>query len=53
LADLVCEYIRWNGGLVHSGVLSSAIYFYKKLFEKLKEFVREKKPKNLYLTGHR
>jgi len=52
LADLVCEYVKWNGGLVHSGVLSSAIYFYKQLFTKLKEIVRDKQPKNLYLTGH-
>ena len=53
LADLVCEYVRWNGGLVHSGVLSSAILFYKNLFNKLKEIVRDKQPKYLYLTGHR
>jgi len=52
LADLVCEYVRWNGGLVHSGVLSSAILFYKNLFNKLKEIVRKKQPKYLYLTGH-
>ncbi|OUM69597.1 hypothetical protein PIROE2DRAFT_2465 [Piromyces sp. E2] len=52
LADLVCEYVRWNGGLIHSGVLKSAIYFYKKLFDKLKMIVRDKQPKYLYLTGH-
>ncbi|ORY25291.1 hypothetical protein LY90DRAFT_706343, partial [Neocallimastix californiae] len=52
LADLVCEYVRWNGGLVHSGILSSAIYFYKNLFNKLKEIVHEKQSRYLYLTGH-
>ena len=52
LTDLVCEYQPWKGGLVHSGMLSSAKWFMKNVLGQLISFCSIYDADNLILVGH-
>jgi hypothetical protein len=52
LTDFVCEYARWRDGLVHSGVLSAARWFYVHVFPVLLEYLQQFQLKKLVICGH-
>ena len=52
LTDLVCEYVKWKDGIVHSGVLACAKWFLENTLDSLVKFVHEHDKSNLVLSGH-
>ncbi|KAG1378237.1 hypothetical protein G6F60_006652 [Rhizopus arrhizus] len=55
ITDLVCEYRPWKGGLVHSGLLASAQWFFTRIIPQIFVYVREQKVKRVasfIITGH-
>ena len=51
LTDLVCDYVEWRGGHVHSGMLAAAMFVYGEILSVLREEMRGFK-RRLYITGH-
>ncbi|KAF7724201.1 hypothetical protein EC973_001220 [Apophysomyces ossiformis] len=58
ITDLVCEYRPWKGGLVHSGMLASAQWFFTRIIPQIFHYVHEqaKSERSLIssfiITGH-
>ncbi|KAI8890328.1 hypothetical protein K501DRAFT_328675 [Backusella circina FSU 941] len=58
ITDLVCEYRPWKGGLVHSGMLASAQWFFTRIIPQIFLYVGEqtkagtRKVKSFIITGH-
>ncbi|KAI8993566.1 hypothetical protein BDB01DRAFT_832360 [Pilobolus umbonatus] len=54
ITDLVCEYRPWKGGLVHSGMLASAQWFYTNILPQIFRYVHHYSNviTNLIITGH-
>ncbi|KAK9760430.1 hypothetical protein K7432_015531 [Basidiobolus ranarum] len=52
LTDLVCEYQPWKGGVVHSGMKSSAQFFMAEIIPQLLAHISEHKVSALYIVGH-
>ncbi|KAG0171447.1 hypothetical protein DFQ30_000953 [Apophysomyces sp. BC1015] len=58
ITDLVCEYRPWKGGLVHSGMLASAQWFFTRIIPQIFHYVHEQansetRPiSSFIITGH-
>ncbi|KAI8378535.1 hypothetical protein BD560DRAFT_366511 [Blakeslea trispora] len=58
ITDLVCEYRPWKGGLVHSGILASAQWFFTRIIPQIFLYVSEQTEANgrpvssFIITGH-
>lgn len=52
LTDLASFYTRWNGGLVHHGILRSAQYFYNKILPIAITEMRNRGLQKLRIVGH-
>ncbi|KAI8342199.1 hypothetical protein EDC96DRAFT_449703 [Choanephora cucurbitarum] len=58
ITDLVCEYRPWKGGLVHSGILASAQWFFTRIIPQIFLYVSEQtessgRPVSSFIiTGH-
>ncbi|KAI9323882.1 hypothetical protein BX666DRAFT_2127864 [Dichotomocladium elegans] len=58
ITDLVCEYRPWKGGLVHSGLLASAQWFFTRIIPQIFHYVHENSKsklrpiKSFIITGH-
>ena len=52
LTDLSFDYISWNGGIVHSGIMASANWFLNNVGKQLCLFAKEYRTKRVILTGH-
>lgn len=52
LTDLNFEYVPWNGGLAHSGMLASATWFIENIGADLVMFAQEYGLEHIYITGH-
>ncbi|KAI8984394.1 hypothetical protein BDF20DRAFT_817165 [Mycotypha africana] len=58
ITDLVCEYRPWKGGLVHSGILASAQWFFTRIIPQIFLYVAEqtksgqRKISSFIITGH-
>jgi hypothetical protein len=52
VADVVCDYAPFKGGLAHKGVLRMALWLEENMLPKIKEFIKQYNAKSLYLTGH-
>jgi hypothetical protein len=52
LTDLVCEYVKWQDGLVHSGIKTAAEWFIKNLVPDLIKYAEIHQCRNLSLVGH-
>ncbi|KAI7892549.1 uncharacterized protein EV154DRAFT_462573 [Mucor mucedo] len=58
ITDLVCEYRPWKGGLVHSGILASAQWFFTRIIPQIFLYVSEQRELNnrpissFIITGH-
>jgi hypothetical protein len=56
LTDLVCDYVEWRGGYVHSGILAAAQWVLGEVDDLLVDFVLNQKNgvavPNLYICGH-
>jgi hypothetical protein len=54
ITDLVCEYKPWKGGLVHSGMLASAQWFYTSIIPQIFRYIYHHKDdlKSFIITGH-
>lgn len=50
LTDLVCDYVEWRGGHVHSGILAAAQWVLSQIDSILIDSIR--KVTNIYLVGH-
>ncbi|KAI9286188.1 hypothetical protein BC943DRAFT_321438 [Umbelopsis sp. AD052] len=52
LTDLVCEYEQWKGGLVHRGMKSSALWFFRNVAPQLIAYTNQHATSALYIVGH-
>ena len=52
LTDLVCEYVPWHGGYVHSGILESGRWFIREVVPQLQMLAQELGATSIYFTGH-
>lgn len=52
LVDLACEYQKWRGGYVHSGIKASANWFFKNVVPKCITFAKDRGVSNFVITGH-
>ncbi|KAG0165013.1 hypothetical protein DFQ30_009080 [Apophysomyces sp. BC1015] len=52
MTDLVCEYEPWKGGLVHKGMKSSAMWFFRHVAPQLVAYTNEHSTSALYIVGH-
>ncbi|KAI8983842.1 hypothetical protein BDB01DRAFT_843157 [Pilobolus umbonatus] len=58
ITDLVCEYRPWKGGLVHSGMLASAQWFFTRIIPQIFLFISEqiesknRRISSFIITGH-
>ncbi|KAI8059260.1 hypothetical protein BC940DRAFT_313991 [Gongronella butleri] len=59
ITDLVCEYKPWKGGLVHSGMLASAQWFFKRIVPQIFHYIHQQAKSNkaprikaFIITGH-
>lgn len=54
ITDLVCEYMPWKGGLVHSGMLASAQWFYTNIIPQIFRYIdhHSKDLTRFVITGH-
>ncbi|KAI8066945.1 uncharacterized protein B0P05DRAFT_205101 [Gilbertella persicaria] len=58
ITDLVCEYRPWKGGLVHSGILASAQWFFTRIIPQIFLYVGEqtesgnRRVSSFIITGH-
>ncbi|KAI8083036.1 uncharacterized protein BX664DRAFT_339672 [Halteromyces radiatus] len=52
LTDLVCTYEPWRGGIVHSGMKESAMWFLRNVAPQLLVYCRKYSVSRLYIIGH-
>ncbi|KAG0174874.1 hypothetical protein DFQ28_006748 [Apophysomyces sp. BC1034] len=52
MTDLVCEYEPWRGGLIHKGIKSSAMWFFRHVAPQLVAYSNEHSTSALYIVGH-
>ncbi|KAL0144781.1 hypothetical protein V8B55DRAFT_1455821 [Mucor lusitanicus] len=54
ITDLVCEYMPWKGGLVHSGMLASAQWFYTSIIPQIFRYIHHhgNELDRFIITGH-
>ncbi|KAJ1918896.1 hypothetical protein H4219_002346 [Mycoemilia scoparia] len=52
LVDLACEYEKWCGGLVHSGMKASAYWVLAKVVPQMLAFAQKQGIKNIRFVGH-
>ncbi|KAI8098987.1 uncharacterized protein BX664DRAFT_255043 [Halteromyces radiatus] len=54
ITDLVCYYVPWKGGLVHSGMLASAQWFFIHIIPQIFRYIHihARNLKGLTITGH-
>ncbi|CAO3649096.1 unnamed protein product [Cunninghamella blakesleeana] len=52
LTDLVCIYEPWRGGIVHSGMKESAVWFLKMIAPQLLMYCKQYATTGLYVVGH-
>ncbi|KAI9021001.1 hypothetical protein CLU79DRAFT_208354 [Phycomyces nitens] len=52
MTDLVCEYEPWRGGLIHKGMKSSAMWFFRNVAPQLIAYSNEHSTSALYIVGH-
>ncbi|KAI8100097.1 uncharacterized protein BX664DRAFT_255544 [Halteromyces radiatus] len=59
ITDLVCDYKPWKGGLVHSGMLASAQWFFSRIIPQIFHYIHERSKqktapyiKSFIITGH-
>ncbi|KAI8388688.1 uncharacterized protein BYT42DRAFT_560903 [Radiomyces spectabilis] len=58
ITDLVCEYRPWKGGLVHSGLLASAQWFFTRIIPQIFHYIHEQSKSSdrpissFIITGH-
>lgn len=54
ITDLVCEYMPWKGGLVHSGMLASAQWFHTSIIPQIFRYIHyhSKELDTFIITGH-
>ncbi|KAI0221212.1 hypothetical protein L0F63_003331 [Massospora cicadina] len=52
LADLVCDYLPWRGGLVHSGILTVAQTLLRNVIPGLMSHAVQRQVHRIYIVGH-
>ncbi|KAJ1949442.1 hypothetical protein EC988_004768, partial [Linderina pennispora] len=52
VVDLSCEYSKWNGGLVHSGMKASAHWLFIKVMPQIFAFAKGQNLKSIRIVGH-
>ena len=52
LTDLVCEYVPWREGYVHSGILESGKWFMREVVPQLQMLAQELSATSIYFAGH-
>ncbi|KAJ1865207.1 hypothetical protein LPJ73_000080 [Coemansia sp. RSA 2703] len=52
VVDLSCEYSKWNGGLVHSGMKASAHWLFIKVMPLILAYAKSHEIKNIRIVGH-
>ncbi|KAJ1721281.1 hypothetical protein LPJ53_004177 [Coemansia erecta] len=52
VVDLSCEYSKWNGGLVHSGMKASAHWLFIKVMPLILAYANSHDIKNIRIVGH-
>jgi len=52
ITDFACEYIKYRGGLVHSGFFEAARWFMENICHQLLIFAKEYDLENIYIVGH-
>ncbi|KAI8335414.1 hypothetical protein BC941DRAFT_399093 [Chlamydoabsidia padenii] len=59
ITDLVCDYKPWKGGLVHSGILASAQWFFSRIIPQIFHYIHQQSIKqeapfinSFIITGH-
>ncbi|KAJ1859603.1 hypothetical protein LPJ57_006941, partial [Coemansia sp. RSA 486] len=52
VVDLSCEYSKWNGGLVHSGMKASAHWLFIKVMPLIMAYAKSHKISKIRIVGH-
>ncbi|KAJ2692359.1 hypothetical protein GGH99_001782 [Coemansia sp. RSA 1285] len=52
VVDLSCEYTKWNGGLVHSGMQASAHWLFVKVVPRILAYARSQGIRRIRIVGH-
>ncbi|KAI8322061.1 alpha/beta-hydrolase, partial [Martensiomyces pterosporus] len=52
VVDLSCEYSKWNGGLVHSGMRASAHWLFVKVMPQIFAYAKSQNVKSIRIVGH-
>ncbi|KAJ2551188.1 hypothetical protein EV175_003786, partial [Coemansia sp. RSA 1933] len=52
VVDLSCEYTKWNGGLVHSGMQASAHWLFVKVMPRILAYARSQGIRRIRIVGH-
>ncbi|KAJ1891014.1 hypothetical protein LPJ66_007161 [Kickxella alabastrina] len=52
VVDLSCEYTKWNGGLVHSGMQASAHWLFVKVMPLILAYAKSHDIKSIRIVGH-
>ncbi|KAJ2082852.1 hypothetical protein H4R24_001244 [Coemansia sp. RSA 988] len=52
VVDLSCEYSKWNGGLVHSGMKASAHWLFLEVMPQIFAYASSQKTKSICIVGH-
>ncbi|KAJ2729960.1 hypothetical protein IW152_005434 [Coemansia sp. BCRC 34962] len=52
VVDLSCEYVKWNGGLVHSGMKASAQWLFAKVMPQILAYAKSQGIGSIRIVGH-
>ncbi|KAJ2617702.1 hypothetical protein H4S08_000210 [Coemansia sp. RSA 1365] len=52
VVDLSCEYSKWNGGLVHSGMKASAHWLFLEVMPQIFAYASSQRTKSICIVGH-
>ena len=52
MTDLICEYVPYKNGIIHSGFLKSSLWFFENIGRQLIMFAEEYGLENIYCVGH-
>ncbi|KAJ2055538.1 hypothetical protein GGH13_007809, partial [Coemansia sp. S155-1] len=52
VVDLSCEYTKWNGGLVHSGMKASAQWLFAKVMPQMLAYAKSQGISSIRIVGH-
>ncbi|KAJ1961155.1 hypothetical protein GGI12_003407 [Dipsacomyces acuminosporus] len=52
VVDLSCEYTKWNGGLVHSGMKASAHWLFAKVMPQIFAYATSRSIRSIRIVGH-